>query len=65
MTDKEFIIKASAEIETKNSFLKKETRKMAAEIKKLRKEIALQKKSGGLICSVVTNEPASLVLCKN
>jgi hypothetical protein len=54
MTDKEFLIQASAEIEAKNLLLKRDCRKMDVEIKKLRKEIALQK-DGGLICGVSAN----------
>ncbi|WP_436487415.1 hypothetical protein [Chitinophaga sp. ARDCPP14] len=55
MTDKEFLIQACAEIEAKNLLLKRDCRKMDIEIKKLRKEIALQKKNGGLICSGAVN----------
>lgn len=55
MTDKEFITQACAELEIKIHFLKKENRKMDVELKKLRKEIALQKKNGGFICSTDLN----------
>jgi hypothetical protein len=52
MTDKEFLTKACADIETRNIFLKKEIYKTEKEIKKLREEVAHLKKTNGLKCSL-------------
>lgn len=51
MTEKELLILAIADLESKCLFLKQEIPKLAREIRSLNEEVYLLKKTGGLICS--------------